>query len=762
MKKFLSLFLSICIVTSLIIPAYAIDNQKTMADQKLESNEFVQTYYDTNIDISCIPEIMNDAEIDTSIYADRLEELETDLNTVALQNKDGSCSLYLFSEPVKYIDEAGYVRDRSTSLQRTADGAYAVTDNSVKVYYPKSLGIDPLVLKYEANSISVIPVIDNIQGNISVSGVTSQVVETNVRKSFEKNLQKEQLVYSDIFGSGTEVRYTPLLNGYKEDIVLYDLPNNNRFSFLVDAGNYSLEMVDGIITFVDPNTGSVIAQMSPIYLYDSAPMPNESFDSYYEVEKKENGMYVVSIVADKDFLNAASTKYPVYIDPTITFNLNTSTQEAIIYSGLPSTAHGGNYYNFIGYYDNTYKVGRLLVKLPGLSSNSTYTGLKSSELNSVTYYMYCDGTKNSATIRPYIYTGAVWSETAVTYNTATWNGYVALSGMNAVTVPNSAGDVAFNITSAAKAWKDGTYSISKGLIFKNSNESSASYCKTFTSTEYGYRYGTHMPYVVVNYTKFSQSIANLRLYSSERAPGKDEAGNTARDMTYNDKTRPQLYALSLAAGSEAALYDMPPASSSVLPPQGPEEVIRHMTDLAFEFTLGDSEMGAVATSMFEHFVDGSGTDFRNSTLTQKVKNHSSTQSFVTNVQNIVTEYIKNNGGDIRSFYTKESFKQDMRSVPRPAFSSPDDMLNGLKICINDTWGYYVNITNYYSNGSTYRGTLHFTIYDHFGLDDNDVEKFGWTQGFSAWYTLQHYTGCNGAYKPFITYIEFDIPISGTI
>lgn len=145
-----------------------------------------------------------------------------------------------------------------------------------------------------------------------------------------------------------------------------------------------------------------------------------------------------------------------------------------------------------------------------------------------------------------------------------------------------------------------------------------------------------------------------------------------------------------------------------------------------------------------------------------MKNHASTQSFITSTENIVTSYIEDNGGDVRSFYTSSAFKQDMYDIPRPNFGSSSDMFNGLKICINDTWGYYINIKNYSSDGKTYSGTLHFTIYDHFGLDDSDVEKFGWTQGFSAWYTLQHYTGCEGAYIPFITYIEFDVPISGTI
>ena len=90
-----------------------------------------------------------------------------------------------------------------------------------------------------------------------------------------------------------------------------------------------------------------------------------------------------------------------------------------------------------------------------------------------------------------------------------WNGTVTLTDMPAVTVPNSAGNIAFDITAAAKAWKNETYSASSGLMLKNSNESSSSYYKIFTSTEYGSYYGTHMPYTVVNYNDQPIAVAGI-------------------------------------------------------------------------------------------------------------------------------------------------------------------------------------------------------------------------------------------------------------
>lgn len=42
-----------------------------------------------------------------------------------------------------------------------------------------------------------------------------------------------------------------------------------------------------------------------------------------------------------------------------------------------------------------------------------------------------------------------------------------------------------------------------------------------------------------------------------------------------------------------------------------------------------------------------------------------------------------------------------------------------------------------------------------------MKKFIAYDGFVAWYTLQHYTGANGKYQPFVTYVEFEEQISGS-
>ena len=259
-------------------------------------------------------------------------------------------------------------------------------------------------------------------------------------------------------------------------------------------------------------------------------------------------------------------------------------------------------------------------------------------------------------------------------------------------------------------------------------------------------------------------ISNQKLYQLGPNPGENANGDLASDLIVNDKTKPQLYALSLALGDMANCYDSPPPSSTVLPPAGPQVLMESVEDILDICTVSDLTMNEVAHDMWDHFLDGTGTDYRNSLLTQKALNHESPQRLFNGTINVITKYIKENEGLIP--YHNTNFQNEMKVVGKPHFDTAEDFLNGLAITIHDTHGYYVELKNYSFDGTNYTGTLKYTIYDHFGFDDDDVSGGEWYQGytkqFASWYVLQHYTGCNAAYKPFIVYLEKEIQISGSI
>ena len=188
-------------------------------------------------------------------------------------------------------------------------------------------------------------------------------------------------------------------------------------------------------------------------------------------------------------------------------------------------------------------------------------------------------------------------------------------------------------------------------------------------------------------------------------------------------------------------------------------------------TLFSTEpLQTVVLDMIEHFMSGDGSNYSNSTLTEKVLEHESTQNYITAVKNCIAQLLCQYNGDIRVLtYTAGNRDNNplvklmqTNKIYQPVYNTVSDKINGLTICIDGLWGNQIEVKEYNKTGNSYSGTLVFTLYDHFGLDAADVEKYGFLAGFKSWYILQHNEEYNGEYKPFVTVINFEVPFSGTI
>jgi len=162
------------------------------------------------------------------------------------------------------------------------------------------------------------------------------------------------------------------------------------------------------------------------------------------------------------------------------------------------------------------------------------------------------------------------------------------------------------------------------------------------------------------------------------------------------------------------------------------------------------------------------TDFEDESLTEAVFDHGDTKNFVESIKKMIGIIIKEQDGDLDNSMgtvTKKlvSRARELMKVDRPSFDSILDTVWGLKMLINDTWAFRVELKNMTVNKSErhYSGRFSFTVYDHFGLDDDDVKKFGHLSYFSSWYILQRYNGgFKYKYKPFVTRCTKEFDISG--
>ena len=256
-------------------------------------------------------------------------------------------------------------------------------------------------------------------------------------------------------------------------------------------------------------------------------------------------------------------------------------------------------------------------------------------------------------------------------------------------------------------------------------------------------------------TRFTLTVDPLLLYQSQRLPGLNEDGSIADDMRFNNRTHDHLFRIHDRLGRYARVY-----SNSIAGPI----ILRSETHaLAASFTLLSLSMWDVAHNKFNHFFDGSGNDWRNIIQTDKVFNHDSTGRFIDTVRHELQHYLNENNGTFRYVRATNSTVRRNLNETRPLFTTSADYANGLLITIHDTWGNNIELLEFNENGRNIEIRVRVTIYDHFGLDTDDVTAEGrldgsiegivFGGGFAAWYVLQHYRGTNNRHNPFISYFE---------
>jgi len=205
------------------------------------------------------------------------------------------------------------------------------------------------------------------------------------------NKSTDAVIYDNVFGDKTKLRYTPTFMGIKEDIVLEQYTGTNQFCFIISTNGLKLINEDNSnIYIVDPLTGNKKVNMTSVYVYDNSIIQekNSTCNNIEVEELVKDNEYRVTVCVDSEFLTDTKTVYPVYVDPSFDIltagsGTNKTIMDAPIYSGRPITAHGGNPYNVIGNLGSPYAVGRTLVKFPGLMNNAAFIALFPAQITSL-------------------------------------------------------------------------------------------------------------------------------------------------------------------------------------------------------------------------------------------------------------------------------------------------------------------------------------------------------------------------------------------
>ncbi|MBE5964984.1 MAG: hypothetical protein E7252_08700, partial [Lachnospira sp.] len=310
-------------------------------------------------------------------------------------------------------------------------------------------------------------------------------------------MENNAVTYKNYYGEGIDLRYTPLLSGVKEDIILSEYVQQT-YKFTLETNGLNIYEKEGRYYIAKDEQSESIYDIGEVLVYDAVGRPTTGTMS---ITTKEAGKtYEISISVSDEYLKDSTTVYPVTIDPTVTISDNINgagaIEDAPVFSGL-STAACGNYtYLSAGYVDDTYKIGRVLVRTPGLYNSTAYQNATMDDIVSVKFYCK-DGSGNAASyvnLYPNI-SNSTWNE-----NTVSWaTGCNFTTNVNYGTTMSFGTWTSFDITHLVRAWRSDyyTYKSNMGFTLTNSNETSTAYRKAIFSSEYGVT--TDRPYVEMTY-----------------------------------------------------------------------------------------------------------------------------------------------------------------------------------------------------------------------------------------------------------------------
>ncbi len=456
-----------------------------------------------------LPDSLDAERIIADGYVARLNSEEQSLSEIILEKEDGTRSLYLFGENVKYIDENGEVADKSNNAVRRGR-AYVNEGNDVEVILPATLTTGIAVTNDELN-ITMKPLTGKIGRSLSTAVKTAD----------------DTVVYSDVFDNSTDIEYTYTYGGVKENIILESYNGRNSFDYEITTGGLSLYEDKGTLLLAD-ESGDVKATLGEVIVF-SADNKNNTFGKYKVEELEKNNRYKVTMIVDRAYLTDPDTKYPVKIDPDVINSTedNFSIQDLQVFKGkdgkgTSETSLGTSGVSRVGWTD--WGACRTLIKM---GKNVTIANNLTDSWQVISAYVEIRDLMCQSVSTPIVcaqFKGNNWTEKDV----KTWNKLNAGSAgspveiyrqsdtsdkSHAYNVKSDGGDsirtkvgygkqwYAWNITPLVKNWLNNSSNMQKGLVFMTASTTfeTASYAKnmkTFSSMQGNADY---KPYFVIKY-----------------------------------------------------------------------------------------------------------------------------------------------------------------------------------------------------------------------------------------------------------------------
>ncbi len=398
--------------------------------------------------IEKMPEMVRSEVVDESGKSVEIAEDGAEvLNAVTIQTENGMNAVHIFPYDVKYV-EGNAVKFITNQVVRTPESE--LSDEEGKQYeyqnvqgeVARKFSTNPetgVRLEYKKHAVDMAPLLspEKAGGTRAAQKLeavavreASKVAEASrggvaeVQGIPQVDFQKrdEGVTYDRVLTEGTSIQYSSLVNGIKEDVVLAEYEGVYEFHFLIDTHGLvpdTMKAKGTGIALRDAKTDEAEMFIGQVVAFDagyeeaSDVTDHVSFDHELRLEPTgEEDEYVLTIVADKEFLEDEDTSYPVTIDPTITIRPSTLRDTYV-----NSAYHDANYASaattMVGYVYAPVGSAHTFVQFDNLKD---FSYINPQNVDSVKYKFNKSSSPLSSMAVDVCYVKNAWEYDAITYS----------------------------------------------------------------------------------------------------------------------------------------------------------------------------------------------------------------------------------------------------------------------------------------------------------------------------------------------------------
>ncbi len=248
--------------------------------------------------------------------AERVNEIPTlrGENSRVFRMSDGTEQAVFYAEPIHVFDDETQCFETADTVFADNTKAFVGRKSRFTAEFSKDASNDELFrITDGAHQVTVFSA---KAGKHKQHPAVAKFAKSNVNELASASPLTDKLVFEEA-EAGADLIYSLIGSGVKENIVIKEKADVYRYSFLLRCENVAAEFeeTEQRIAFNDLETGDEVFNIPASFMSDADGNLSEAVS--YDCRTLESGDILLTVTADREWINAEERAFPVVIDPQI-------------------------------------------------------------------------------------------------------------------------------------------------------------------------------------------------------------------------------------------------------------------------------------------------------------------------------------------------------------------------------------------------------------------------------------------------------------